>query len=73
MKPTLYLTRQMNSAAFYLLASTILFSSSALSEDLTGSGEYVEQSTPEWQGIALGFEPQQTGLLVDMLGILPIL
>ncbi|MDN0119885.1 carbohydrate porin [Yersinia frederiksenii] len=73
MKPILYLTRQMNSAAFYLLTSTILFSSSALSDGLTGSGEYIEQSTPKWQGIALGFEPQQEGLLGDMLGIRPIL
>lgn len=73
MKTILYLTRQMNSAAFYLLTSTILFSSSALSDGLTGSGEYIEQPTPKWQGIALGFEPQQEGLLGDMLGILPIL
>lgn len=29
--------------------------------------------TPEWQGVALGFEPPKAGLLGDLLGIRPIL
>ena len=37
------------------------------------TGKDVEAPTAKWEGVALGFEPPQPGLLGDMLGIRPIL
>ncbi|MFZ1871230.1 MAG: carbohydrate porin [Chania sp.] len=54
------------------LAALLLAGGSAQAETLQSSQD-VEASTPQWQGVALGFEPPQAGLLGEMLGIRPIL
>ena len=60
------LPRSMTTAALALLCSQ------AQAETLQ-TGKDVEAPTAKWEGVALGFEPSQPGLLGDMLGIRPIL
>ncbi len=54
------------------LAALALWCSQAQAETLQ-TGKDVEAPTAKWEGVALGFEPPQPGLLGDMLGIRPIL
>lgn len=54
------------------LAALALLCSQAQAETLQ-TGKDVEAPTAKWEGVALGFEPPQPGLLGDMLGIRPIL
>ncbi|MBF4190343.1 hypothetical protein ISX56_34795, partial [Serratia ureilytica] len=49
------------------LAALALLCSQAQAETLQ-TGKDVEAPTAKWEGVALGFEPPQPGLLGDMLG-----